>query len=350
MSDYALEGPKWNSSTVTWSFADAGGSISGAIGSEYRGTLEAAVARWAAVTNLRLVEVADSAAVDIRVGWGLFNDGQIGEADYTYRVGNERSFVAGTTVRLEDPSARPVGTSRDSRYQGTSTTLYQVMLHEFGHALGLDHSTDPHAIMFPTLGTDNVDLDGSDIAGVGALYGQAAAVMAALKSPAASMPDPVTSAPVTLTNGQLPVYRFFDKNTGAQFLTGDTGERDTLIRTRLDLVYEGLGLAGLDPDGDDPAAAPVFRFFDTRTGTHLFTTSTDEVATIARTRPDLVAEQASFCEHLTAQPGDKPVFRFFEKTDGTHFFTGSGDERANLIATRSDMVYEGIAFYAPSAA
>ena len=107
-------------------------------------------------------------------------------------------------------------------------------------------------------------------------------------------------------------------------------------------------MAGLDPDGDDPNAALVFRFFDTHNGTHLFTTSRSEVATITSTRPDLVAEQTTFSEHLTARPGDTPVFCFFEKADGTHFYTASNDERES----RRDAARHGLrgrAFYSPPA-
>lgn len=346
MSNYAFEGPTWNSSTVTWSFASAGGSVTSAIATPYQATIEAAIARWAQVSNLNFQQVSDTkAGVDIRIGWSSFSGSQIGETDYSYQAASSQTFVPGTVVLLEDPSIKAVGTSLTSAYQGTSTTLFEVILHEFGHALGLDHSTDPLATMYPYLGPGNGDLDASDIAGIQTLYGAAAP---AITAAAAVTPTPALIKPIVLSGDQVAVYRFFDKSNGTQFLTGDTSERDTLINTRPDLTYEGLGLAGITPDANDANAAPVYRFFDKGTGTHLFTTSTAEVATIAATRPDLVQEQSSFDEHLTAQAGDTPVYRFFEKTDGTHFFTASNDERAGIVASRPDMVYEGVAFYAPS--
>ena len=357
MSIFALEGPVWSSGTITWSFAAAGGTFSNAIGADYQAIIEAAITRWASVANLTFRQVSDGTpGVDVRIGWGLFSNGQIGETDYSYSLGTAQDFVPGTTVRLEDPAAEAVGTSLTSHYQGTSTSLYQVALHEIGHSLGLNHSTDPNAVMFPTLGTSNADLDSSDIAGIQTLYGAptlAAAATATRPVVAAALSPanlPAIPSTIVLASGEVPVYRFFDKLTGAQFLTGSTDERNTLITTRPDLAYEGLGLTGLDPTGtDDTNAAPVYRFFETADGTHLFTTSASEVATIKATRPDLVPEQSTFSEHLTPQPGDSPIYRFFEQTDGTHFYSASATERATLIATRPDMVYEGIAFYAPSA-
>ncbi len=351
MSNFAFEGPSWSSSTITWSFATAGGPVTGAIDAAHQATIEAAVARWGQVANLTFKEVSDSTpGVDIRVGWGVFSGSQVGETDYSYQVGAKNTFVPGTTVLLENPSMTAVGSSLTSMYAGTSTTLYETMLHEFGHALGLDHSTDTSATMYPLLGPTNGNLNASDIAGIQSLYGPIPAVAAnpaPTRVAVAAAPAQVAAPPIVLSGDEMPVYRFFDTTNGTQFLTGDTSERDSLIGSRPDLTYEGLGMASIAPDAHDPNAAPVYRFFDKGTGTHLFTTSASEVATINATRPDLVQEQSSFSEHLTQQAGDTAVYRFFEKTDGTHFFTASNDERASISATRPDMVYEGIAFYSP---
>ena len=47
-----------------------------------------------------------------------------------------------------------------------------VAVHEFGHFLGLDHSRDENAVMFPTI-VERVrrDLRADDLAGVRAIYG-----------------------------------------------------------------------------------------------------------------------------------------------------------------------------------
>lgn len=344
MTNYALEGPKWNSPIVTWSFESGGGNFSGSIGAAYQDTVLAAVTRWAQVANIAIQQVADTTpGVDIRIGWGIFSGSQVGETDYSYQAGVGETFVPGTQILLEDPSAIPVGTTLASTYQGTSTTLFEVVLHEFGHSLGLAHSTDPNAIMYPYLGPNNANLNASDIAGIQALYGSAPAASASAVSNVKVLPSTIA-----LSNGEVPVYRFFDQTSGTQFLTGDINERNTLIQTRPELVYEGLGVAGIAPGSDDPNAVSVNRFFDKSNGTHMFTTSQSEVATILSTRPDLIPEANTFSEHLTPEAGDTAVYRFFASNGGTHFFTASNTERASIAATRPDMVYEGIAFYAPS--
>lgn len=175
MPDYALEGPKWAKDTLTWSFADPARpnshAFSATIMAPYQDVVRRAVARWDDLTALAFTEVADSAAtVDIRIGWARFgaNGSQIGEAAYSYTT-PDLVFLPGTTVRLEDPAERPLA-GTDPVYAGTQTGLYQVVLHELGHALGLDHSTDPSANLYPVSTALNRDLNASDIAGIRALY------------------------------------------------------------------------------------------------------------------------------------------------------------------------------------
>ena len=159
-----------------------------------------------------------------------------------------------------------------------------------------------------------------------------------------------TSTPADQTIG---VYRFFDTSDGTYFYTANSSEAATVRQTRPDLVAEGtggIGLVAIDPASDDPAAAPVYRFFDTRFGTHFFTASASERDTIIATRPDLVYEPDSvFYEHTNVGVGDTPVYRFFDTIHGTHFYTDSVVERTAIISTRPDLVPEGIGFYEPAA-
>ena len=350
MSDYAFEGPKWSTSTITWSFAAAGGDFSNAITGAYQTIVRAAIARWAQVANLTFKEVSDSTSVNIRIGWGQFTNTQLGETDFSYvnTASQTQTFRNGTTLRLEDPASRPVGTATSDYYQGTATTLYQTVLHEFGHALGLGHSTNPADIMYSSLGPSDPDLGAADIQGIQLLYGAPAGYAAVTTTPTPISTTTVTPTTATSALGVIAVYRFFETGSGTQFLTASASERNSVIATRPDLTYEGIGFGGLSSSAD-ANAVPVYRFFDSANGTHFFTSSQSEESTLVKTRPDLVLEQTTFYEHATAQAGDNPVYRFFDKNDGTHFYTASGTERATIVATRPDMAYEGVAFYAPAA-
>jgi len=223
MTASALEGPKWASSTVTWSFENtsyaqnSANPFSNVIGAAYQSTIEQALTRWASVSGLTFVQVPDSVlpsqAADIRIGFAALNTSatnQIGYTSYTYTYGANGStaFLPDTLVRLEDPSQDPLSQASDGSfvYQGYATNLYQTTLHEIGHALGLDHSTDPNAVMSPTLGPGNPDLDASDIAGIQSLYGVSAPTSALISLPA-QMPVPIPTQPPDLapTSALTPV-------------------------------------------------------------------------------------------------------------------------------------------------
>ena len=97
----------------------------------------------------------------------------------------------------------------------------------------------------------------------------------------------------------------------------------------------------------DAGAIAIYRFFDTSDGSHFLTASATERDALISTRSDLVYEASStLYEHATAQSGDVAVYRFFDQASGAHFFTGSAAEHATLLTTRPDMASEGIAFYA----
>ena len=194
MASYELVGPKWTKATLTWSFADPArpnsSIFSSTVQAAHQTTIRRAVARWDDLVSLTLQEVPDTTAdVDIRIGWSLFgiSSNQIGEAIYSY-ITPELAFVPGTIVRLQDPAER-VLSGADPVYSGTQTGLFQVAVHELGHALGLDHSSDPAANMFPMSTTANRDLSAADIAGIRALYGAPAFAMTNTVTGISSNPD-----------------------------------------------------------------------------------------------------------------------------------------------------------------
>ena len=174
---YTLEGARWTMPIVTWSFADLSqpnsGTFSSAIGPAYQTLFRQAVQHWNDQVGATLQEVPDSAGnVDIRFGWAKFGTGsQIGEENYSYSTGTVPQFLPGATVCVEDPSQRALSTTAGIPvYQGTQTSLYQVILHEFGHALGLGHDSDPTTVMYAAASALNRDLSQSDLDAVHALY------------------------------------------------------------------------------------------------------------------------------------------------------------------------------------
>lgn len=153
---------------------------------------------------------------------------------------------------------------------------------------------------------------------------------------------------ITPTTTGVQVFRFFDTHTGTHFYTSSASERDQTVAGRADLTYEGVGL-NAQTQAADPAAAAVFRFFDIHSGSHFYTTSTTERDGLRSGAAGLTYEGVAFYENTVATPADTAVYRFFDKIDGTHFYTPNQNEYAGVIATRGDLVNEGIAFYTQKA-
>lgn len=152
------------------------------------------------------------------------------------------------------------------------------------------------------------------------------------------------SPKMAATNVATAVYRFFNTNTGAHFFTMSIAERDHVKATYPFFTYEGTAFFAY-PEAD-PTLSPVYRFFNKVTGTHFFTISSAEKDHVIATWPAIFNyEGIAWHASNTAQTGWVPVYRFFNTKIGTHFYTTSAAERDDVIATFSWYSYEGIAYY-----
>jgi predicted Zn-dependent protease len=181
MNAFTLLGPKWLDDHITWSFAaktfdeDTSAPFAAPISVVWQHLIEQAFARWAAVSGLTFEEVPDAtgpaSAADIRIGWGNFGAtaSVIGETSLRYDAG---AILPDVIVRFENPGERPliVSPSGELIYSGTGSSLYTLVLHEIGHALGLGHSDEFSAVMYPIILSGTRDLGQSDINGIRTIY------------------------------------------------------------------------------------------------------------------------------------------------------------------------------------
>ena len=166
----------------------------------------------------------------------------------------------------------------------------------------------------------------------------------------------ISAASPTVTNlasadssSEVSIYRFFDTQDGTHFFTASASEAASIVSTRSDMSLEGVGLHGYATASASPSSEAVFRFFDVADGTHFYTASASERdALVATPSSNMTYEGTAFYEDATPQTGDTAVYRFFDSIHGTHLFTSSAAEKASIVATRPDLVSEGIAFYAPT--
>jgi predicted Zn-dependent protease len=204
---------------VTWSFATNPGTqaspFSDYVTAQYQQAIDQAMQTWADLSGLTLRQISDSVASDIRVGWGDFATSTSGVVGFT-QMGNLAGgqFQPGVIVRLEDPAetALMAGGSGQLTYTGTPTSLYEVALHEIGHALGLADNSDPGSIMFPELGTGNASPDSADISDIrslheetGTLTGPISPLTQAMASFGASSAPPMLALATALTPQESPL-------------------------------------------------------------------------------------------------------------------------------------------------
>ncbi|MBV6754791.1 matrixin family metalloprotease [Pseudomonas chlororaphis] len=173
-----LDGAKFDQQVITWSLAGSQGTqaapFSGYMGSADESVVQGTFNTWAAsMPGVAFEEVSDSAQSDVRVGFGDFNTATTGIIGYTSYQANDGQIAPDAIVRVEDPTQNALTTGADGQqtYAGTEATLSQVLLHEIGHALGLADNADQNSVMNYQLTANNRTLDGTDLVGIGSLYG-----------------------------------------------------------------------------------------------------------------------------------------------------------------------------------
>ena len=130
---------------------------------------------WAEQANINFTVVSDNGQT---LGQGSYQQGDPNHGDIRFGGYN---FGIGTQPIAQAYMPPPVNNydiAGDIKFNtakyftiGTTYDLFTVAAHEIGHALGLYHSLNLRAIMFPTYTTMMTDLYSDDINGIRAIYG-----------------------------------------------------------------------------------------------------------------------------------------------------------------------------------
>ena len=179
---------KWDTLDISYYFQNGTEQLQGTIEHDL---VRRAFAMWSNQTSLTFTEASSSASADILVAWARGDHGDGDPFDGPGDILAHASFP-----NPYDNDAVILHFDDDERWLDSETRnvdLLTVAAHEIGHTLGLAHSNDPDALMYPSYSGPRRFLGADDIAGVQALYGVASAPQPAPQAPPAGATPPPSS-------------------------------------------------------------------------------------------------------------------------------------------------------------
>ncbi|KAF1378938.1 hypothetical protein PFLUV_G00195700 [Perca fluviatilis] len=177
---------KWEKNSLTYRIENYTPDMSV---SEVDDSIEKALQVWAKVTPLRFTRI-QSGTADIMISFGRQAHGDFYPFDGPDGT-LAHAFAPGTGIggdaHFDDDENFTLRSTR-------GYVLFLVAAHEFGHSLGLSHSDDPGALMYPVYSYRNPDtfvLPRDDVNGIQSLYGRNS-----VKDPSVDKPQPPTTPDV----------------------------------------------------------------------------------------------------------------------------------------------------------
>lgn len=170
---YVVSGGSWPVTGFTYSVVGAG-SPDMAWASE-RGIIGQAFGLWSNVARVFPHEVLDDGGCvgNIRVWWGVGDhgdgfpfDGPSGVLAHAFYPPPVNPGCIAGDIHFDDAE-----TWVSPSFGGAGIDLCTVAAHEIGHAIGLRHSADPNALMYPFYTGRRAYLSYDDIRGILAIYG-----------------------------------------------------------------------------------------------------------------------------------------------------------------------------------
>lgn len=167
-AEFVAQGNKWSTTNLRYGFNEFTPDLTQA---QVRAALSTALGYWSAVTPLQFSEVPVANNPEIRIRFAAGDHGD----------GSPFDGASGVLAHAFYPPPNGGDIAGDSHFDeaeqwsvdlpATGVDLYTVGAHEFGHALGLAHSTVAGALMYPYYGGPHRFLAQDDIDGIQSIYG-----------------------------------------------------------------------------------------------------------------------------------------------------------------------------------
>lgn len=173
VASFVATGGKWTGATLRYGFQELTADVTAAT---IRGAIHQAFSTWAGWIPLRFTEVPVASGPEVIIRFVTGNHGDGAAFDGSGGVLAHAFFPA-------VPPAAPTPIQGDTHFDDAETwtitvptpastfDLTTVAIHEFGHALGLNHSPVAGAVMQAFYGGPRRVLSGDDVSGVSSIYG-----------------------------------------------------------------------------------------------------------------------------------------------------------------------------------
>ena len=181
---------KWDKLDIAYFFINSTSKLQG---DSEREVVRQAFDLWAQQSSLTFTEVSSEAEADLAVGWASGNHGDGDPFD-----GPGDILAHATFPNPYDDRQVFLHFDDDERWVNSNSNdvdLLTVAAHEIGHTLGLAHSDDPRALMYPSYSGPHRFLDDDDIQGVQAIYGAVSNAPEAPNVPSSGEQPPPSTGP-----------------------------------------------------------------------------------------------------------------------------------------------------------
>jgi len=146
-----------------------------------------------------------------------------------------------------------------------------------------------------------------------------------------------------------PLFRFFRSDNGSHFFTASPSEKASILEHLPGETWHYEGECQKVLMSNAEGAVPVYRLYNRVSGCHFYTLSQAEIDSVLSKMGEVFQlEGVAFYAFTTAEKGAVPVYRFFAPRTASHFFTIDENEKNDIIerASTIHLRFEGIAWYA----
>ena len=142
----------------------------------------------------------------------------------------------------------------------------------------------------------------------------------------------------------MPVYRFYNLRTGVHLYTADEAEKNN-VQNNLGSTFSFEGVGYWIDTSDSTNSSPLYRFYNFHKGVHFYTASEAEKNNVQANLASTYRFEGP-AYNISLTPTSIPIHRFYNVKTGAHFYTATQGERDYVIRHSGyTWRYEGIGSY-----